>query len=462
MSGPAVLLPSTDWWRRPSLLVAASGGLDSTVLLDLLDRDARRRGGLHLGAAYLDHGWRGEEARLDGHLVEAFCRGRGVAVFRGTENVPALARRLGLSLEAAGRRARYAFLAHVARREGYAAVATAHHAGDQTETLLLRLGRGETGDALAGIRPLARLAGVEVVRPLLDAAPRDLLAYAEARSLPFREDATNRDPRFPRNRLRLPVAGRVDRDDARALTRLAALERRLVERAAQRLESRLAAKGGEIGGPDGGEAAAGGASHDRRHALLPVAQLSTLDPALRREVLRRVHRNASGRPELPGRALALLERLLKSPAGGRADLSGARVAVSCGWLLVEPAPGAPHAVRATEDAAGERVVEWSGAHVELFDPAEVEGRLVLRTWRPGDRIAVRRPSAAPGKPPHGRKKLKDVFREARVPLWLRQRYPVLADDRGVLWVVGLRRSERARPRPGAPVLRVRIRELPLG
>jgi tRNA(Ile)-lysidine synthase len=89
-----------------------------------------------------------------------------------------------------------------------------------------------------------------------------------------------------------------------------------------------------------------------------------------------------------------------------------------------------------------------------FDPAEIRGTLVLRTWRPGDRIDVCRGGRSSG--PLGRKKLKEIFREARVPAWQRAGWPLLADDRGVLWVVGLRRSDRARPRPKAPAVKVRV------
>jgi tRNA(Ile)-lysidine synthase len=423
------LLPLPAWWLRPSLLVATSGGLDSTVLLDFLERFARARGDLRVGAAHFDHGWRGTESRLDGELVRSFCRRRGLPFFSGGEGsapapaaAPAAGRGPRLSPEAAGRRARYAFLAEVARREGFDAVATAHHARDQVETLLLRLARGERGQGLAGIRRAARIAGVDVVRPLLAADPADLLAYAESRRLPFREDPTNADPRFPRNRLRR-LAPRVEAADALRLTRAAQLERRLAERAADRLEGHLSSPGEGC-------------------LLLSVAFVRGLHPALRRELLRRAVRRISGRPDLPGRGQDLLERLLASAEGGRADLPGARATVSCGWLLLE----GPEARVADPVAAAERV--------ETFDAAEIRGELVLRTWLPGDRIAVR--LTAEGSGPLGRKKLKALFREARVPAWQRGRLPVLADDLGVLWVVGLRRSDRARPRAGSPRLEVRV------
>jgi tRNA(Ile)-lysidine synthase len=429
------------------------------VLLDLLERYARERRLPRVGAAYLDHGWREREARLDGDLVEEFCAWRGLPFFRGHEHVPALARERGLSLEAAARYARYVFLAEVAGREGFAAVATAHHARDQAETLLLRFARGERGEGLAAIRPAARIAGVEVVRPLLAAEPRELVAYAERRRLPFREDASNADPRFPRNRLRVHAADRVPRADVRDLTRLAALERRLVEGAAERAEKvLLGAAGAPPGEPDSARTAPGSRGEARR-LRLRTADLRALGAGLRRELLRRTIRRVSGRPGLPGRALGLLERLLASPTGGRADLRDARAVVSCGWLLLEAAPGRgpgrPAADRLRE-AKPAALPREGGARrlMAAFDPAEIRGTLVLRTWRPGDRIDVCRGGRGSG--PLGRKKLKEIFREARVPAWQRAGWPLLADDRGVLWVVGLRRSDRARPRPKAPAVKVRV------
>jgi tRNA(Ile)-lysidine synthase len=417
------LLPQGGWWRRESLLVAASAGLDSTVLLDLLAGRARvPADGFRLGAAYLDHGLRGVEGARDAELVAELCARRGVPFFAGAADVSRLARRSRRSLEAAGREARYAFLAAVARREGYAAVVTAHHAGDQVETLLWRLARGGRPEGLAGILSVARLAGVEVVRPLLEVDPKRILSYAEERGVPFREDATNRDPRFLRNRLRRLVAPRVRPRDAAALVRLFGLERRLVESAGERFEARLVA------------AAEAG-------VRLPAAPLAALHARLRREVLRRAfHRVARPSDPLPERALDLVEGLLASPRGGAAALPGVRARVSCGWLMLERAGPAREPVPA-------RLRMFSAEPLcEAFDAAEVEGPLVLRSWEPGDRIAAS----------HGRKKLKELFREARVPAWERPRYPVLADARGVLWVVGLRRGTRALPRPGRPALRVRI------
>lgn len=435
------LLRTDPWWRRDSLLVAVSGGLDSTALLDLLHVLSLENGSRpRLGAAYLDHGWRGREGQADAAFLAESCARRGIPFYAGgtgTRTQPCAGRR---SPEAAGREARYAFLAGIARREGYAAVATAHHADDQLETLLWRLERGGCDEGLAGVLPVATIAGVEVVRPLLRVARKALVAYAEHRRLPFREDVTNGDLRFTRNRLRHLAAPRVSHADAVALLRWASLHRRLVESAAERVEQWVTVD------------ASG-------HVRGPAERLALLPRELTREVLRRMfHHVADPAAALPERALDQLQRLLTSAPGGRTALRGVRAHVSCGWLLLERGGDErPHAPREGVEEVLARVAQQQGLRA-AFHPAEVQGRLVVRAWKAGDRIEVGRSSRGDTaeKPTAGRKKVKDVFREARVPVWERRGYPVVADDRGVLWVPGLRRGARALPRPGSRALGVRL------
>ncbi|MFN2433577.1 MAG: tRNA lysidine(34) synthetase TilS, partial [Gemmatimonadota bacterium] len=384
-------------------------------------------------AACFDHGWRGVEGAADAALVARICARRGIPFFTGAADAePIRPRRL--SPEAAARGARYAFLASVCRREGFAAVATAHHARDQVETLLLRSCRGGRREGRAGILPVTALQGIEVVRPLLAVPAASLVAHAEQRRLPFREDGTNADPRFPRNRLRSRAAAPGIEVDAAAIVRLESLRRRLVEAAAVHAVERLVRQSGT-------------------EARVAAAPLLGMRSELRREVLRRsFHLVAAAEVPLPERALDGLERVLASPRGGRICLAGARAHVSCGELLLAPA-GAP------DPASGDAPRELC----EAFDVAALRGRLVVRPWQPGDRVELRpcRGSAAPGVSPTkgGRKKVKEVFREARLPAWQRTGYPVVADDEGVLWVPGLWRGARALPRAGRPVCRVRIPDL---
>lgn len=413
-----------------TVLVATSGGLDSTVLLDVL-HGVTLADGPSLGAAYLDHGLRGETSRRDGDLVGALCARRGIPFYRGSVDVRSLARQTRRSLEAAGREARYAFLADVARREGFAAVATAHHADDQVETLLLRLERGGREEGRAGIRPATRIAGVLVLRPLLAVPRTELVAWAETRRLPFREDATNADLGLERNRLRALAAPHVAREDAAALTRLAGLRLRLLDAAGDAVEGALLGELRRSRDDGAGTAEA---------VELPARPLAALDAALRRELLRRAfHRVAPSSVPLPERALDQLERVVVSRMGGAVWLRDTRARVSCGCLRFEGGTGRESDLRE----------EWQpGAeHIELFDPSAIEGALRLRTPEPGDRLELA----------YGRKKLKELFREARVPVWDRGRYPVVADDRGAVWVVGLARGVRGLARSSGPALWVRVR-----
>nr|MBA2564795.1 tRNA lysidine(34) synthetase TilS [Gemmatimonadota bacterium] len=362
----------------------------------------------------------------DTAFLEGVCERLRVRFFHGTFDVPALAREERLSLEAASRRARYAFLAATANREGYAAVATAHHAGDQRETVLFRLARGGREEGRAGILPAVRISGVEVVRPLLSVEPESLLAYAEERGLPFREDTTNENLRFTRNRLRRFVAPRVCHREIDALARLALVRRRLVEAAADRVLTRF---------PASGEAwRSSGFS-------LPVHTLRYIDGDLRREVLcRAYHHVAPASAPLGERTLDLLERLMHSPVGGMASLRGVLAHVSCGVLRLTPV------MSRVRGRAATRVLD-EASQTELFDPLALEGPLVLRPWRTGDRLEFT----------YGRKKVKEILRESRIPRWEREGRLVVADSRGPLWLVGVRRGSRGVPGNGGPALRVTIR-----
>jgi len=196
---------------RVRLLVAVSGGRDSCVLLDLLQTLAPSLE-LELAVGHVHHGLRGADADADAAHVEALARAAGLP-FHVARVDPLAARqggpsRVRPSLEEAARDLRRAALASMAAASGARTIATAHHAGDQAETLLLRLLRGTGPDGLAGMAP--RSEDGLWLRPLLDVDPRTLAAHARARGLVWREDASNRDRRFARNRLRHEVVPRLE------------------------------------------------------------------------------------------------------------------------------------------------------------------------------------------------------------------------------------------------------------
>jgi len=194
------------------MIVALSGGIDSTVLLHLLRFSGPAGAGL--SAAHFDHRMRSHSAR-DAAWVRGLCHAWGVPLAMGrADEVP--------QNEEQARMARYTFLEEVRTRTPDAAVLTAHHADDQAETVLFRILRGTGLRGLAGIPP-TREPGI--VRPLLPFWREEIERYADSVGLAFLNDPTNTAPEQPRAFLRgvvLPQLERVVAPGARrSLVRLA-------------------------------------------------------------------------------------------------------------------------------------------------------------------------------------------------------------------------------------------------
>ena len=211
------------------VLVAVSGGVDSIVLLHALT-GLRDELGLVLSVGHVHHGLRGAEADADARLVEEAAEHRGLA-FRLARVDPEELRRHGPSrtrpsLQEAARRLRYDALDAMAEELGAGHIATAHQRDDQAETVLLRLFRGTGPEGLAGIPPAG--ADRRVVRPLLRVDRAAIEAWARAEGLRWREDASNRNPRFARAQLRQQLqalAGSLNPGWQRALADLADAQR---------------------------------------------------------------------------------------------------------------------------------------------------------------------------------------------------------------------------------------------
>ena len=192
------------------MIVAVSGGIDSVVLLHLLTA-LRSRWKLTLHIAHLDHGLR-DGSRDDADFVRGLGEQWRVPVTTARIEVKRRCEQEGWSLEDGARRLRYQFLLEVARKQSASRIVVAHTADDQAETVLMRLMRG-TGLAGLGAMPMTRtFEELELVRPLLDVWRRDIVAYREVMSLPYREDDTNANTHFLRNRVRhelLPLLERT-------------------------------------------------------------------------------------------------------------------------------------------------------------------------------------------------------------------------------------------------------------
>lgn len=187
--------------RGGALVAAFSGGLDSTALLVILSVLAPRMG-FTLSAAHLDHGLRPASAQ-DALFCRDFCRERSIEFESARRDVTALAASWGTGVEDAGRRARYAWLEEVRQRRGALAVACGHQLDDLAEDQLMRLARGAGWPALGGMP--AWDARRRLLRPLLLTPKDELRGFLRECGIVWREDETNQDEAFTRNRVRAQV-----------------------------------------------------------------------------------------------------------------------------------------------------------------------------------------------------------------------------------------------------------------
>ena len=401
-----------------TVLVALSGGVDSTALLSALV-ELRDAGQVHdVTAVHVDHALRPDSHR-DADACASVCDVLGVP-FRSVR----VEVRQG-NVQAEARRARYAALRREAARVGATRIATGHTLDDQAETVLLHLLRGAGARGLSGIPPRR---GV-VIRPLIDRTRAEVVEHVRARGLPHVEDPSNATPRFLRNRLRaevLPVIRSLAPQAGRAIARAADLLRD-DERALAAEGRRLATTGS-----------------------VRVADLMAEPVAVRRRAVRDLWRQATGRrADLDARQVESVLALLGRSGPSRLPLSrGFEAFVRYGALGIRP-------TQEVAPAADPVRIPGPGAHPlpggGVLEVGSAPGAAWPLWWRgrmPGDRF---RPAGG-----RGSKKLKAWLIDRKVPREVRDALRVLADDAGwVLWIPDLGvRSEKpsadARLRSRAP------------
>lgn len=212
--------PSTK--NETHMVVGVSGGADSLALMHILHALAQPLN-LRLHVATLDHGLRGDAGAADAQFVVETAQAWGLSVTLGHADLDPYAP----GVEARARTARYKFLADVARTVGVKFVVLAHHADDQAETVLMRLLRGTGTAGLAGMRltsPMPHAPDLTLLRPLLNVTRAEIEAYNTQHDLQPRQDATNDDTRYLRNRIRLetlPQLRRLNPQITQALNRVA-------------------------------------------------------------------------------------------------------------------------------------------------------------------------------------------------------------------------------------------------
>ena len=404
------------------------------VLLHVL-HSLSARNNWRLAISHFNHHLRGVESDADERFVQETAAKLGLRFIRGAADAAAFARREKVSVEMAARQLRHYFLARTARRLKIHTVALAHHADDQIELFILRLLRGSSGEGLAGMRwsgPSANDAKVQLIRPLLDQPKAALRTFAEQRGIAFREDATNAQVDFLRNRVRNKLLPLLARKYQPALARtvlrtmdVVGAEADFVRHAAEEWLRRKCP-----------------ANFDRLHVAVQrqVVRLQLLkvgivpDFDLIEQLRRVIEQPISLGPELAvfrDRAGRVARRRLARSGfhAGEAilELNGSTGKTSFGGMKIR--------WKITFTAYTGRRAPKFAAGVEYFDADKVGSRVLVRYWRPGDRFQ-----------PIGlgvQVKLQDLFTNEKIPRPVRHQLVVAATASGDLfWVEGLRIAER--------------------
>ena len=286
------------------ICVAISGGADSVALLLTLhaaNTTPRESLGVGLSAAHVDHGIRpAEESAADHQFVEALCARLDIPLHFHRVNVPARATQAGETIEEAARAVRYDFF-HSLIASGQAdSILTAHTLDDQAETVLMKFLRGAWTEGLSAIHPIVAVPGNrsgKILRPFLNTRRADIEAFLRQSNQSWREDSTNTDTAYTRNRIRhelLPLLRDYNPNLDQSLANLAELAREEESRwqtELSRLLPQLILPGKPVRGGGRSVATAPGEAA----LAIEIDRLRPLDPALRRRVLRAAARQLGSR-----------------------------------------------------------------------------------------------------------------------------------------------------------------------
>lgn len=440
--------------QNDPLLMGVSGGPDSVALLHILmglkdDLQIAR-----MTVVHFDHGLRDAESLEDRRFVERLASGLGLDCECGAEDVRGVARDGRISLEMAARFCRHRFFQQVKTARGAQRIALAHTANDQAEEVLLRLCRGSGPSGLGGMRPREDSG---IVRPLLFATKVEIIAYLNARRLPYRLDSSNQAPICQRNRIRLEVLPLLEETLHPGVVPCIQRHAQLVQDEEDFWTLMLESLWPTVCEVEGGDG-----------IRLRCRELRELHPALLRRMLRHalqklqhnllgiysnhieilcdlVARHSGGkRIHLPGTLRAEIREEILLLGLRKTAEDEALVQIQPVWIR---GPGewswgeAVLVVRLVDsgDALQHEGFVTAASNRVCMDARLVQWPLCLRGRQPGDRF---RPLGL-----GGWKKLQDFFVDLKLPREARGSVPILCDREKICWVVGYRLDDRVKIAP---------------
>lgn len=411
-----------------NIVVGLSGGADSCALTHILTRLSGKMD-LHITAVHINHGIRGEEAERDERSAEEFCRRLNIEFIAYHCDIPSEAAKRGIGEEEAGRLVRYEKFYETAEKKNGAKTAVAHNMNDKAETLIMNLCRGAGMKGLAGIKPV----GGSIIRPLIFCTRDEIEKYCDDNNIEYCTDSTNLQNEYTRNKIRNillpwlseninPAAG-MNMANASELLRE---EEEYLESKAQEQYKKLLKDSG-----DG-------------FVSLNADGLASEHSVIRRRVLRIALRSL--RPDMRdfGRKhIENAEDILMGDTGRRISLPGG-ITVSKGYGLInilydrekqgafcyDIEPGKKYFIKETERYVllslneEKNIKNAVNICTKKIDYDKIKDKIQLRTRQTGDFISIK----------NGRKKIKDIFIDDKIPSDKRDSYPLLVCGKSVIIV----------------------------
>lgn len=430
--------------KHTTVLVGVSGGPDSVALLHLL-KNLKRKWELTIVAVTVDHGLRGEASALDRKYVEELCEEWDIPCIAREVDVRAYQQKKGVSEEVAARTMRYLVYQDVMKEWNADVIALGHHADDQIETMLMRLARIATSNAFKGIPVRRAFAEGEIIRPFLSITKAAILNYLSRHELMYRIDETNENDAYTRNYYRKHMVPLLKDKNPKLPETIQTLSETLAEdewylkeQAKIKVEKIVDfdEKSKEICfEADAFRELPNALQRRGFHLILNYLygtlpkDLSYIHEANFFDLLMRRNGNTS---------LDFPSKLRMTNAYGQIRMYfGYQSPPESAYSSTLTVPGEIALSDGTKIAATlVSGTQEEDSYTFVCPLQSISLPLHIRSRRAGDRMSIRGLN--------GSKKLKDIFIDAKIPQNLRDNWPVIVDDKGViLWVVGLKKAQTA-------------------
>ena len=394
--------------KGDTVTVALSGGADSVALLHAL-WSLRDKLSINVKAAHLNHGIRGAEADRDEAFVKWLCLKFDIPIVCETVDIPSLAKEKGQSLELCAREVRYEFLS----RNAEGLIATAHTASDNTETLLFNLTRGSGTKGLSGIPPKRD----NFIRPLIFCSRYDVEKYCIDNSLSYVTDSTNLTDDYTRNKIRHKV-----------VTTLKEINPSLEDAFVRATD--ILREDNEALEFFTNEALFKAISDDG----LLCESVNNLPTAVAKRVIIKYAQTVENELKLDYLHVNALCEICKN--GGKISLPcGYYGEVKNGVLIINSENNDEKPQFYAELVKVEKINNLLS--INLIDCDKIIGSPIIRTRKEGDSIRLKNRGCT--------KTLNKLFTENKVDITIRDSIPVIADEKGVIWVYGMGVSQRCAP-----------------